>query len=77
MSNVGKSEIMERFVDGLKVAADRARSLHRLVGNKFWLQIADSLDRMRLNGTQMVDEKALTYMEALEKFDQLNGTTPN
>lgn len=63
MSEVTTAQIVERYVEGLKKAASRARELHSLTGNKLWLNIAASLDQMRIDGKKMSTQKALSELE--------------
>lgn len=63
MSEVTNAQIIERYVFGLKKAASRARELNSLAPNPFWLEIAKSLDKMRLDGIKLAKQKALTEVE--------------
>lgn len=73
MSEMQKHESIERFSEGLKQAADRARMLGIAQKQPLWTQIATSLEQMRSNGMVIYSQKALTRQQALGMLDAMQG----
>lgn len=69
MSEMQESETIERFVEGLKRAASRARELAAMQKNDTWYTVATSLDNLRISGTKIFRGRALTRQDALKMLD--------
>lgn len=69
MSEMTTTEILERYNEGLKKASARAREMFSVTENKMWLDIAVSLDGIRVNGEKMARGKALTEKQVLDILD--------
>lgn len=65
MSDMTEGEALERFTEGLKKAASKAREIAGQSGLLIWNDIAKTIDEMRENGTK------LSKMTALSRFDVL------
>lgn len=63
-------ESIERFSEGLRMAADRARELGSLQNLPVWKTIAASLDTLRENGEYLIRHKAMTRNEVLAELDR-------
>jgi len=70
MSEMTEQESFERFDEGLKQAADRARELGKLQENKGWGQFAYQLDCLRKTGTAFYKQSPLTRQMALNMLDE-------
>lgn len=66
-------ETIERFVEGLKIAASRARELGVAQKSKSWISIAESLDGIRIKGYAFHRANALTRQQALRMIDDRVG----
>lgn len=58
-------ESMERFSEGLKKAASRARELGDAQKNRNWYKIAFMLEKLLHNGTEMFKGKSISRQDAL------------
>lgn len=67
--DMNEKDSIERFTEGLKKAADRARELGRAQKSKHWMQVANGLDGIRVKGMQMFRAKALSRTDVLKMLD--------
>lgn len=65
-----RNESIERFEEGLKKAASRARELGKAQSNTNWEKVALGLDQMRSNGMAMYHAKAISRAAAIALLDQ-------
>lgn len=77
MSIMEKNESMERFTEGLKKAASRARELGKAQKNNSWFQVAHHLDGLRKNGETMFSSRQISRQESLAIVDQIVSKTVN
>lgn len=70
MSEMTPQESIERYNEGLKKAASRARELGKLQKNKYWDQIANSLDGIRDQGLKLFYGRPLTEQEVQQMIDK-------
>jgi hypothetical protein len=68
-----EKETIERFVQGLQLAASRARELGVAQKNNAWVQIANSLDGIRTKGVAFHRATALTRQQTLRMIDDRVG----
>lgn len=68
--NMSVQETMERYFEGLKKAASRARELGRIQKNHQWSNVAAQLDILLKRGKQLYEDKPLSRQEALNIIDQ-------
>lgn len=66
-------ETVERFTEGLKKAGAAALELGRRKKSKAYLQVADSLNKIRITGIKIYNTKSLTRAEILESVDARVG----
>lgn len=69
MSDMEKNESIERYVEGLKCAADCLRQIGAAQKNRQWNKIAFNLDGLLQKGQAMYRSKALGRQEALSMID--------
>ncbi len=69
MTEMNDSETVERFVEGLKMAASRCRELGAAQGKVDWLNIAASLDQIRSKGLLMMQAKELSREQILASLN--------
>lgn len=62
-------EILERWREGLGIAADRARQIAAASKDSMWTKIAFQLDGLKKRGEQLYAQKALTRQEVLTMLD--------
>lgn len=82
MSEMSEKESKERFTEGLKKAASRAREIAKITGSPMWTQIAYTVDEIRRSGGKLMQMSALTRFDVLSMLDhrekkisaQLNNT---
>jgi hypothetical protein len=75
MSDMQIAETTERWREGLKRAASRAREIGVAQGKPdMWNKIADSLDGIRSKGDAMIAGKALTRAQVLAAIDERQRT---
>jgi hypothetical protein len=72
-----KNESIERFVEGLSKASDRARQLAKAQKNSSWLQVAINLDELCRKGRQMYASRQISRQDALGIADQIVSRTVN
>lgn len=78
MSEMTEAESFERFEEGLKKAASRARELGILFASDKWAEIAASFDLMRRNGAKFYHGAAISRQEALRMIDaEISKMVPN
>lgn len=75
-----ENESRERFIEGLKLAASRAREMATATSNYQWNNIAASIDGIRKKGEMMIFGYALNRAEVInevnlhqERLKRLNG----
>jgi hypothetical protein len=56
---------MERFSEGVKKAASRARELGDAQKNRNWYKVAFMLEKLLANGTAMFNGKSISRQDAL------------
>lgn len=78
MSDMSEGEALERFTEGLKKAASKAREIGALTGVDIWSDIAGTIDNIRNNGKVLAGMTALKRFEVLTMLDerQKNLTIP-
>lgn len=69
MSDMSEKDSKERFTEGLKKAASRAREIAKATRNPVWTQIAFTLDEIRRNGTKLMAMSALNRFDVLKMLD--------
>lgn len=69
MSDMSEQESKERFVQGLKKAASKAREIAALTGSGMWKEIANTLDEIHMNGVKLMKMSALTRFQVLGMLD--------
>lgn len=74
MSDMTLQESIERFNEGLKKAASRARELAVAQKNNNWRTIADNLDGIRHKGRTLYQSHALSRQETLVIADRVAGS---
>lgn len=74
MSEMQDNESIERFVEGLKKAASRARELGIAQKNSSWEKVAVMLDGIRTNGVKLYQSSALSRNDVLSMLDQRQKT---
>lgn len=74
MSDMTLKETTERLMEGLKMAASRAKELGRAQNSPAWTKISNSLELMRTNCEMMIKSKGLTRAEVLRMVDQRQKT---
>lgn len=67
------SESIERFEEGLKKAAARARELAKAQKYNKWMELAAQLDKIRAQGMSIIRAKALTRKEELVAVDRVQN----
>lgn len=72
MSFMQDHESLERFVVGLKTAADRARQLGKAQKNKSWHKVAAGLDGVRVKGEKLYNI-SITHQQNLDMVDRTVG----
>lgn len=70
MSDMSLMESMERFSEGIKKAASRARELGDAQKNRNWYKVAFNLEKLLENGTTMFKAKAISRQDALSMIDR-------
>lgn len=70
MSEMTDVEAFERFAEGLKKAASRARELGIAQKSKDWGNVATMLDGIRINGEKMYNARALSRQDVLKMLDE-------
>lgn len=79
MSIMQENETAERWTEGLKKAADRAKQIGTLTEDKSWLHLAIQLDALRQKGEALITQKSLSRKRVLEMCDvralEISGKT--
>lgn len=70
MSDMEKNESIERYIEGLKKAADCCRQLGHAQKNTQWHTIAANLDGMRSKGVHIYRSKSISRSDALSMIDR-------
>lgn len=70
MSDMTLQESMERFTEGMKKAASRARELGDAQKNRSWYKIAFNLEKLMEHGVAMYKAKAISRQDALAIVDR-------
>jgi hypothetical protein len=68
-NDMTRNESLERFKEGLKIAADRCRELGKQTNSVMWGLIATNLDQLRAKGEKIVLDKGLTQTQILKSVD--------
>lgn len=66
MTQMQENETAERWKEGMKKAADRARQIGNLVKDKSWINLAGQLDGLRVKGEALIVQKAISRKAALD-----------
>lgn len=66
---VSEPEMLNRFVDGLKVAAGSAHQLAHAQENPNWLQVRDLLETLIEKGQRLALSKSMPRAEVLRQLD--------
>jgi hypothetical protein len=66
-------ESLERWVEGMKVAADRCRELGKQVKQPMWGLIATNVDNLRIKGEAICRAKGLTRNQILASVDDFQA----
>jgi hypothetical protein len=74
MSDMTEGEALERFTEGLKKAASKAREIGAATGLLLWNDIARTLDELRENGTKLSQMTALSRFDVLAMLDERQKT---
>lgn len=70
MSEMTDVEAFERFSEGMKRAASRARELGVSQKSNDWGNVANMLDGIRTNGEKMYRARALSRQDVLKMLDE-------
>lgn len=76
MSDMQEQESIERFIEGMKKAASRARELAAAQKNNDWLNVAKMLDGVRVNGIKLYNGRSMTRQDTLALLDQRQKGLP-
>jgi len=68
-----RNESLERWCEGMKMAADRCRELGKQVKNPMWNLIATNLDNLRMKGEAICVSKGLTRGQILASVDDFQA----
>lgn len=70
MSDMEHKEIVERYVDSLRMASCRAKELAKSQKKVIWNQIAVSLDGLAIKGHKLAHAKAKSEMQILAEVER-------
>lgn len=76
MSDMQEIESIERFVEGMKKAASRARELALSQKNTDWMKVAAMLDGVRANGVKLYNGASMNRQDALSMLDRRQKGLP-